>query len=399
MGRAQGDGRTRRRRLRRVLLPLAALAVLAVAAGSAAGCSPLYVLRAGWAEMQILRARRPIPEVIGDPATDEATRASLALALDARAFARDRLGLDVGDSYTTFTRLERDTLAMILSAAHRDRLVPVTWWFPVVGHVPYRGFFDLDDALEEQRELEGEGLDTYLRPTAAFSTLGWFSDPLLSTLLRYDDVDLVETIVHELSHNHLYLPGRTTFNESLATFIGRVGAIAFFCEPPHGVPDSVKCRRARLRWEDYVRFSRFLDGLVAELRDLYSDPAVDGEGKIERREEIFRRHLARFDAEVAPELRATSFRGFRDTPLNNATLLARIRYFHRLGDFQALLEAHGGDLRAAVAAIAAGVDEVEDPFDVLPMGEPPAPTETPAARSAPSGASSRPSVVMPPAPL
>lgn len=214
-------------------LGVAAIVILVAAAlGPATGCSPIYVIKAGWAEAKILRGRQPIPDVILSPETDERTRGKLTLAREAREFAMNELQLDVGDSYTTYTELERDTLAMVLSAAHRDRLVARTWWFPVVGRVPYRGFFDLDDALNEQSKLEDEGFDTYLRPTSAFSTLGWFSDPLLSTILRYDEVELITTIIHELSHNHLFVPGRVRFNESFATWVGRTGAVEFFCTRP-----------------------------------------------------------------------------------------------------------------------------------------------------------------------
>lgn len=330
-----------------------------------AGCSPVYVLKAGWAEAKILAAREPMAEVASDPATPLEARQQLRLVMDARAFARDSLGLDVGTSYTTFTRLESDTLAMVLSAAPRDRLVARTWWFPIVGRVPYRGFFDLDDALDEQRELEREGFDTYLRPTAAFSTLGWFSDPLLSTLLRLDDVELVETVLHELSHNHLYLPGHTRFNESYATFVGRAGAAEFFCRREGGGPDTVKCARARARWRDYVRFSAFLDEVVAELEALYGREDFELEEKVARREAVFEGAQARFRSEVQPSFEATTFRSFLDVPLNNATLLARMRYYHRLEDFQALLERHGGDLAGAVGELARRAPGVENPFETL----------------------------------
>lgn len=345
------------------------LAVLAPAL-LLSGCSPLYVIRAGIAEARILAARRPIPEVILDPATDERTRGKLVLALEARAWAADSLGLDVGDSYTSFTRLHTDTLAMVLSAAYRDRLASKTWWFPIVGRVPYRGYFDLDDALAAQRALEAEGLDTYLRPTAAFSTLGWFADPLLSTLLRQDEVELVETILHELSHNHLWAPGHVTFNESYATFVGRAGAVDFFCRRPGGGTDTVKCERARARWRDYQRFSRFMDGLVAELRALYGREDLTPETTLQRRQEVFDAALDRFRRDVQPRFEDVAFAGFLTVPLNNATLLARMLYYHRLGDFQALLEAHGGSVSRAVAALKAGLGDVDDPFALLPDAGP-----------------------------
>ena len=333
-------------------------------AASAAACSPVYVFKAAVAQVGILGNRRPLAEMVLDPATDAHTRGALTLVMEAREFARDQLELDVGGSYTSYSELESDTLALVLSAAHRDRLAPRTWWFPVVGHVPYRGFFSREDALAAQRELESQGFDTYLRPTAAFSTLGWFDDPLLSSVLEADHVEVVTTVLHELSHNHLFVPGQVTFNESFATFVGRVAAAEFFCTRPGGGPDTVWCRRARARWRDTLRFSAFLDGFVAELETLYADPALPAAEKLERREAIFRQAQEQFRTEVAPALESLTFASFTGLPLNNATLLSRVRYYHRLHDFQALLESSGG-LREAVEAIRVGVPSHPDPYSLL----------------------------------
>ena len=342
--------------------PLAGLGTAAVVASA---CSPIYVIKAGIAEVKILRARQPIHEVILDPGTDERTKAKLTLVVEARTWATEVLALNAGESYTSFTRLDSDTLALVLSAVERDRFAPKTWWFPVVGRVPYKGHFDEDDALSDQRALEDEGFDTYLRPTAAFSTLGWFADPLLSTLLRRDEVDLVETVLHELSHNHLFVRGHVGFNESFATFVGRVGAIEFFCSRRGGGPDTVKCLRAERRWRDYQRFSAFIDGLVDRLLALYGDPGRSYEEKLEGRQAIFEEQLAHFRDQVQPSFEAVRFQGFLSIPLNNATLLARMRYYHRLEDFQALLD-ETGSLREAIERLSAGAPSAADPFDLLP---------------------------------
>jgi len=347
------------------LLLGAGAAVLVLSFASA--CSPMYVIRAGIAEAKILRARRPIPEVVLDPTTDERTRTKLTFVVEARNYAIDEFGLDVGRSYTSFTQLESDTLQMVLSASPQDQLAPKTWWFPIVGRMPYKGYFDEDAAVREQRKLEADGFDTFLRPTAAFSTLGWFADPLLSTLMRLDEVDLVETVIHELSHNHLFVKGQVRFNESFATFVGRAGAIEFFCNRQGGGPDTVKCLRAQARWRDHQRFEEFIEGLVEQLQVVYQDTTLAYETKLSERERIFDRHLEIFADEVQPSFEASTYQGFLVTPLNNATLLTRIRYNHRLQDFQALLEREG-DLRRAVQYLKDGVDGVDDPFDLLPVG-------------------------------
>jgi len=329
-------------------------------------CSPIYVAKAGIAEARILAGRRPISEVMLDPSTEPEVQGKLAYVWEARHFAAESLGLRVGDQYTSYTRLPSDTLALVLSAAPADALRPVTWWFPIVGHLPYRAYFDHDEALEEQLSLERDGYDTYLRPTAAFSTLGWFSDPLLSTMLRAGTVSLVETVFHELAHAHLFVPGHVRFNESFATFVGSVGAIAFFCGREGGGARSVKCLRAKASWTDDQRFSRFLDGVVAELEALYGDPEISREALLGEKERIMENAKSTFRETVLPELEIQAFRFFTDLPLNNATLLARMRYYHRLPDFQALLDSHGGRIPQALAAIEAGLPEVQDPWDLLP---------------------------------
>jgi len=356
-----------RRRWPRIVLALAALTLVA----SCMACSPVYVAKASMAELRIMRARRPIPQVLADSTTDADTRDKLAWVLEARRFAADELGIDVGDSYTMYTRLERDTLALVVSAAPKDQLAPITWWFPIVGRVPYRGFFSLDDALDAERDLQKKGYDTYVRPTAAFSTLGWFNDPILSTALQTDDVEVVTTVLHELAHRYLFVPGQVGFNESFANFVGRVAAIRFFCTREGGGPDTVKCIRAQERWRDFQRFSLFIDQFTRDLERLYNDPDISFDDKVARRETIFADAKSHFQEDVQPTFESLTFSSILTTPMNNATLLGRVRYYNRLPDFEAFLEAHGGSLTAALADLKQRVRGVEDPFDVLPRGTQP----------------------------
>lgn len=362
-----GSDSVRARRISRPLLLGGILVPMALLLFNCSGCSPVYVARAGWAEMKILRGRRPLEEVINDSRTTEETRHKLLLARQARAFAIHQLGLDAGDSYTSFTQLETDTLAWVLSAAHKDRLESKTWWFPVVGRVPYKGYASQKSAEKAESKLMDEGLDTYLRTTSAFSTLGWFSDPLLSSLLRYDDVNLVETIIHELSHNHLFVPGKVRFNESFATFVGRVGAIRFFCGPEGTPQNTEECQVARERWADYRTFSGFLDEFIRELEEVYRNPDFTVEEKVQSREDLLESHRTRYRG-TPPSQTSPMISGFLGRPLNNATLLARMRYFHRLADFQTLLDEHQGDFRATLAALSDAAPSAEDPFQILPEG-------------------------------
>jgi predicted aminopeptidase len=330
-------------------------------------CSPLYVARAGWAQMKILKSRVPLTEVMTDPATDPATAGKLRFVWDARRFAVEELGFrNAGDSYTSLARLPSDTLALLLSAAHQDRLAFRTWWFPVTGRVPYRAYFSEGAAFRARDELQADGFDTHLRPTAAFSTLGWFADPVYSTMLRLDDAGLVETVLHELAHNHLFIPGRGRFNESWATFAGHAAAAEFFCTREGGGPDTVKCRRARDRWADARDVSSYLMRLEDDVRAVLARDDLPRDDRIAERNRIYEEARDRFRDQVQPTLRATTYAVFADEPLNNATLLSRTLYFHRLEDFHRLWqEEWEGDLAGLLAWIREEAPRREDPFEVL----------------------------------
>jgi predicted aminopeptidase len=312
-------------------------------------CSPLYVARAGIEEARILSRRRPIVRVIEDPATPAETRRKLDLVLQARAFAEHAAGLNVGQSYTTYSWVDSDTLLLVVSGARQDRFQAYTWWFPIVGRVPYKGFFDFAAAHREAARLEAAGFDSYVRPAGAFSTLGWFNDPLLNTLLRYDDVSLVSTVIHELLHNTVFIPGQVAFNESFANFVGDRGAIEFFClrEGEH----ADRCTAARDGWTDNLLYGSFLSGLVSELEAVYARDDLDLQAKLVMRETVFDRARRRFTEEIEPELRTHRFRNFARRPLNNATLIGIRLYYDRLALFEAVFQLSGQDYATTVHAI------------------------------------------------
>lgn len=356
-----------------------AIVILTLSLGATlASCSPTYVLRAAWEEGRILWRREPIPELLNDRNLDPGRRAKLELVVEARTFASRDLGLKVGKSYTSFADIGRDTLALILSASLPDRLQPYTWWFPIVGSVPYKGFFSRQAAEAERSKLQAKGYDTYLRPTAAFSTLGWFPDPLLSTVLAsQDSVGLVETVIHEVTHNTLFVPDHVTFNESFANFVGSVGAIDFFCRPGHAADD---CETARARWHDSVEFGTFLDSLWNALDTLYAQnlprPQV-----LDRRGTLLKQMAERYRTEYVPEMQTPGYARFDPDRLNNASLLASHLYYHRLDLFQGLYE-RDGDLARVVRRVSDAVKGADDPWKAV---ESLADTEAPADSTARTG--------------
>lgn len=349
-------------RARRVVKRVAAgltVAVVLFLALTPTGC---YLSRAGWEEARILAGRKDISRLVADPATDDATRRKLQLVLAARAFARDSVGLDVGESFTTYSRLHRDTLVLVLSAAYRDRLAPHTWWFPIVGRVPYKGFFDFGAAQAAARELQAEGLDTYLRPSAAFSTLGWFNDPLLSTTLRYDSLDLANTVIHEVTHNTFYAPGQAVFNESFATFVGAHGAEWFF----RMRGDSARARIAARDWEDDKTLGRFWTALWRELDSAYRAHPDSRDARLAARDTIYARARRVLVDSVGPQLRRVDPRALSHVQLDNAALLARRIYLTGLDAFERVYDAERRDLRRAITrVIALAKRRPEDPYAEL----------------------------------
>ena len=341
---------------RRALLVALVLAVPILAAIGPTAC---YLSRGAWEEARILSRRKPIATMLADPRTPAPVRAKLTIVEAARQFAHDSLGLKTGDSFTTYSYVESDTLVLVLSAAYRDRLEPYTWWFPVVGRVPYKGFFDFDAARKAARDFDAAGYDVYLRPSAAFSTLGFFNDPLLNTTLSADSLDLANTVIHELTHNTYYAPGSVPFNESFASFVGARGAAALF----RARGDSLAAVRVDERWEDDKLLGAFWQRLARTLDSAFKAHPSDSLARLAVRDTICRAARIELVDSISPRLRTISKEYGRRVRLDNAALLARRVYGSGLDDFDALWERKGGDLRATInAVIAAARANAKNPF-------------------------------------
>ena len=321
-----------------------------------AGCSPAYVLRAGYEEAKILWHRRPIEEVLRRPDLDAATREKLEVVLRVRRFAAQELGFDVDGSYGSITEVARPPIIYVVSAAPRTSLEPYTWWFPIVGRVAYKGYFDAAAARKEAQRLEARGYDTYVRTAAAFSTLGWFSDPLLPHLLKYDQETLVNIIIHELFHSTFYLAGETALNESLANFAGHRGAVAFFGKERGG--EAAATRHAGATWESELAISRFLAEAAERLNALYASPVSEAE-KLRRRGELFARLQEEFRRLPGPVRQNTDFASVR---LNNAVVIQYLVYLKELTLFERVYQQNGRDLRGTLTRLTKAAKEEDDPF-------------------------------------
>jgi predicted aminopeptidase len=351
----------RRRVTSRKVLGGVAVAVGVVLLALASFPTGRYLLRAAWDEGRILARRRTIASLVADSTVDARTRAKLRLVLDARQFAADSIGLTAKRSFTRYTDIGRDTLVLVLSGAHRDRLAAYTWWFPVVGRVPYKGYFDFDGAIAAARAMRARGYDVYLRPSPAFSTLGWFDDPLLNTSLQEDSVGLANTVAHELTHNTFYAPGQAVFNESFASFVGARGSASFF----RARGDTVAANEADRRWRQQVTLAAFWTQLGRSLDSAYDAHRTDSTARVLARDTVYLRAREVLAARIAPAIGASPGWAAR-MQLDNASLLARLTYGRELPLFDRVWEREGRDVRRAVARIVAlARSRPADPYGAL----------------------------------
>jgi predicted aminopeptidase len=320
----------------------------ALMAAALSGCSNFgYLARAGYEEGRLLWNRKPISAELANHDLPPDVREKLTTVLKVRRFARDRLGLNVGGAYRTITEVDRGAIVYVVMAAPKVSLKPYQWWFPIVGDVPYRGYFDPNDAKAKAAAMEAQGYDTMVRPAVAFSSLGFFNDPLLSNLLKLDRVELAGVIIHELFHRTYFLAGDATFDESAATYVGSRGAVDFFASTEGAA--SRDAEAARGVYESNLKFAGFLLQAKAKLLRLYTSGLP--------RDEILKRRGAVFDrikrdyARVEPSLSGLERFDLDKEPLNNAVMINYLLYFHDLDNFAKLERMNRGDTRATVARI------------------------------------------------
>ena len=304
-----------------------------------------YLTRAGIEETRILQARRPIADLARKPTTNAELRGQLQLVLDTRDYAAT-LGLAAKQTYTTYADVGRDTLLLNLSAAPKNCICPYTWKYPIVGRIPYKGFFDPRAARREADRLAARGYDIYLRPAAAFSTLGWFNDPLLSTALTPDSVELAALVFHEIAHNSLYVRSATPFNESFAQLVAYRAAEHFF----QSRGDSTAARHASDRWHDEIVLGEYYDSLVGRLNRLYgSHPSPEALESGRWAAAAWAR--AQLEGPVGAQLRTYRLGPLAKRPVNNAQLVGARIYRTRLDLFDRWYEQNGRDVGKSVAAL------------------------------------------------
>ncbi len=331
--------------------------VLALALG-VTGCDTVgYYRQAAAGQYEILSKREPIPAILARSNTAPALQKQLQLVLDLREFASRELKLKTDGHYEKYVDLGRPFVVWNVYAAPEFSLAPKQWWYPVVGRLDYRGFFAEQDAREHGARLAQEGWDVYVGGVEAFSTLGWFKDPVLNTFVHHAPADLAETLFHELAHQRVFASGDTDFNEAFATCVGEEGVRRWMAA--HG--DA----KARMDYDREVRRKEQFVAIVMQARVALERGYEVVPAPMSRASpapEALKLESRRRKSEVLAALRAkheslkTSWGGYTgydawfSRPLNNAHLNTVATYQHLVPAFQQLLARSGGDLEMFYAS-------------------------------------------------
>jgi len=318
------------------------------------GC---YYTQAVRGQLQILHRSEAIEELVAQPDTPAELARRLRLVESARDFSVAELGLPDNDSYRNYADLGREFVVWNVFAVPEFSVRLREWCFPVAGCVSYRGYFAKERARRKADELRAEGLDVAVGGVPAYSTLGRFDDPVLNTMLRQDDVELVAMMFHELAHQVLYVKDDTTFNESFATVVEEAGIDRWL--QLHGHADDYEAYRQRREFREHI--VGLVDSARTELESLYRMPVATSEMR--------RRKAVRLDR-LSAELREAFAQSAREAPdwvtqdLNNARLASMALYNDRVPEFRSLLEGCGGKLSCfyeAASELAQNQDTRERP--------------------------------------
>jgi predicted aminopeptidase len=321
---------------------LRALRLLSGAAVSfvLAGC---YVLQAARGQAAILAKREPIDRVVARASTPPEVRARLEQVVAIRKFASSELGLPRNRSYTTYADIGRPYVVWNVFAAPEFSVEPKRWCYPIAGCVPYRGYFSEDRARRFAARLRRQGFDIHVAGVTAYSTLGHFDDPVLSSMLRFDDVSLASVIFHELAHQRFYVPGDSSFNEAFATAVEQEGVRRWLLAGNR----AAELERFALQRSHLVAVNGDLARTRDRLREIYKRAHAGAQAVVAARADKAAELASLADRLAQRSLDWNDGIDYRDwfaRELNNARLAAVATYFDCVPGFERLLAESGGDL-------------------------------------------------------
>lgn len=313
------------------------------------GCGLPYVVKQGSIHLSHINSRKPIEKILKNPekyklSKDEVQK--LTLIQKVRQFAIDRVGLKSSKNYTTYVKFpdQRKNLVYLVTGCDKLELKPYTWSFPFVGEVPYKGFFVLEDAKAEASSLKNKDLDIYIRGSIAFSTLGWFSDPVYSTILALPALDLIDLIFHEMTHDTVYLKDSAELNESLATFVGGEATL-FYLNETYG-QGSREYREQVDKMYDAKVFSRFMKETEDKLVQLFKSN-INKEQKLKAKEKILEESKERYKTAL---FRTKDYDFYLKLPLNNAIIVALQTYYTGFDEFEKKFQSFNRDFKKFISS-------------------------------------------------
>lgn len=322
------------------LFSLVAMMGMLVCAALVPGCMCGYAVSAVLGELNLLTNVQSIEEALAGDDLTEHQKQRLRYAVQVRDYAAEQIGLQVGNSYKTFYNTEGEPLAYNLSACPPDRLEPLTWTFPIVGTFEYLGFFDRAQAEAFRDAVIDAGFDIFFYEVDAYSTVNIVPDPIYSSMLERDDIDLAEVVFHELTHGTVF-SSDIVFNESIASFVQRAAALRFLADT-YGGEDAEIVDRARERHADEDLFTEWIDQLYDELHALYGSDR-SREAKLIEREDIIEQARIHFADDYLPLLfDPDNYGGVLNAEINNAVVLAYRRYHSGFDTYQEAFEELGG---------------------------------------------------------
>jgi len=288
-------------------------------------------------QVEVLRKRRPVTEVIDDEKTDAVLRRRLQMVQEARQFAVDQLLLPENGSYRSYADLGRDYVVWNVFAAPEFSLTPKQWCYPIAGCVAYRGYFAEEKAVKKARKLKKSGFDVFVSGVAAYSTLGRFDDPVLNTMMNWSDSILIETLFHELAHQKLYVSGDSAFNESFATAVAEIG-IERWRSDKNVADDPEDVDRTILL---LATVRQLVAQARTDLEVIYSSDATVSDMRLQKKATLDK--LSE-DAQAMIDASGLPVRNWLAPPLNNARLASAGVYESNLPAFRALLDKCANEL-------------------------------------------------------
>jgi predicted aminopeptidase len=290
-------------------------------------------------QMDILRKQQPISELVEDPDTPAALRKKLQFILSVRAFAEKNLQLAVNDHYLSYVALDRPYVVWNVFAAPEFSLTPKTWCFPIVGCVAYRGYFAEENARRFGDSLKQEGYDVFIGGAIAYSTLGWFDDPVLSTFLYLSEPDTAALIFHELAHGILYVRDDTAFNESFATAVEQEGLRRWQASTNDAKGHEKWLRKHR----QHRRFTNLVSTYRARLQEVYQSN-LSLTVKRKQKAAVFTQMRSEFSNLKSDHGGMAAYDAWFNYPINNAQLISVSTYHNWVPAFSRILSESGGDL-------------------------------------------------------